>query len=281
MIALMPRAIAILLSMLPHTPKDPGEVDALIAALYADMGCTSRKDLRARKADTASSLILRACERVKASGERPLRYFPADFLVDDPSDPYAVPFPSGAQWRTLASLAELVALGSGAMIVAPLYIQAEPIAWDALHPLGIPVSIMHGGNIPVVLEILRQTGFRMVVTDDTSLPALSDQLDSVENAVATILMFAPLMRMRSLGREPLPRPMLFREFHLSPGCPVFFQSPVEAGTDLFRVNPDFLVEAGSDTVTITALCAQALPALNYEVPLRMREIKSGLFEILP
>jgi hypothetical protein len=250
----------------------PYDIDGALAELYSDDGVRSRADLAGHAEGTLEDARLRALRRFALHGSVPHRYFPADFIERDPSGTYAIPFPEGAAWHTLQRSAELLAHGSGAVILAPLYWQTEPVIWEALRPLGIPISVMHTGNIPVGIEIARQTGFRFFIVDaratEETLAHLAER--GMERDISGMIAFSPLHVFETVPDAVRSGAIVLRELHITPGCPLFFQGPLEAGSDRFRGNPDFLIEPDSDgSCRITALVPTVIPLLKYRIPIRV------------
>lgn len=249
------------------------EIEQAIVDLFQSKIYSGLTSLDRSAQGTLADAHKRLQERYAHMGIHPNRYFPADFVEADPQGSYAIPFPPRCAWRTLSSKAELLAHGSNALILAPLYWQTEPIAWEALHPLGLPVSVMHNDNIPVAAEIAQQTGSRLLVVDASIAERALAHFDErgVARSLSAIIAFSPL---RAYDGKPLAHPssLIFRELHLTPGCPLFYQEPTDVGTDRFVANADFLIETEADgTCLVTALVPHVLPIMRYKIPARVHE----------
>ncbi len=258
----------------------PEAIDAAIARRFVAEGCMSRADLLLRAPDTIAAMVERLNREYVDRGLRPLRYFPVDFLDPTHKGVYALPFPPDAAWVTLHTYGGLFAYGSGATLIAPLYWQTEPLLWEALHPQGIPSGVMHNGNVPVACEMIRQTRFALLVVDaevaSQTLAYLAER--NLTETIAGTIAFSPLYGqykpIDGMGAGPI-----LREFHVTPGCPLFFQGPDEAGTDRFRAHDDFLVEIDGDSCLVTGLSFAVIPLLRYRISMRVRIGADGFYRI--
>jgi len=214
--------------------------------------------------------------------KKPLRYFPADF-IGSTEDPFAIPFPEETSWKTLAFYADLLGITKGAMLIAPLYWQTEPIFWDAMHARGIPMSVMHSGNIPLAREVIKQAKFEMVVMDRNLFDTVYEDLQNNE-ALADIkimITFSPV----ALAKDSAPRRassvLTLHEYHLIPGCPLLYQRPGEAGTNHFRVYEDFLVEVTSEGTFVAAAGTNPFSLPRIRLPISLKSVsESNLYSII-
>lgn len=217
---------------------------------------------------TVAEALKEACT---AGAQKPLRYFPADF-IGETSGAYAIPFPEDVKWKTLAFYADLFCVTHGAMLVAPLYWQTEPIFWDAMHALNIPMSVMHGGNIPLAREIIKQARFEMAIVDADLADAVCDDLSQhgALEQLKILITFAPLTHLRHNAHKER-GVLVLREFHLIPGYPLLYQRPGEAGTNRFRVHDNFLIETTPEGTYLTARTA-ALPLTRARLPMMLAPV---------
>lgn len=272
-----PVDIAILESPMPYTSAlTKEEIEERLRSLYSEEGCTSLAALATRPSETIAQAVARTRNAYDQRGERPLRYFPADFMGETEGT-YALPFPQEAAWKTLGAYADLFAVTKGAILIAPLYWQTEPIFWDAMHARKVPTSVMHGGNIPLAREIIRQAAFEMVVVDADLLDAVCADLQAngVLETLKVIVSFAPLSKISTVAHTSPSGVLTLREGHLIPGCPLLYQEPAEAGTDHFRIHEDFLVEMTSEGTYATALSASVFPAVRMRLPIRLAQVTDG------
>lgn len=232
--------------------------------------------------ESIDDAALRVCRAYEKSAARPLCVFPADFLGLT-EGPYALPYPPTAQWKTIPAYVDLFDVTKGGMVIAPLYWQTEYIFAKTLRALGTPSSVMHGGNIPVAREIIKQAELEMLFIDEASLDPVYDDLkeNHALGHIKIIVGFAPLThKVDSIGTSF--DVLLLRERHIIPGCPILYQRPAEAGTTHFRIHEDFTVDITEDGTYATAVSPDAFPLHHTRLPIMLRPVPDGidLFEIL-
>lgn len=265
-----------------HAPHTKEQWDVLCALYELDIPASATA-LHELPLDTIETFLARTHTHHALRTDPIPRFFPSTFIAENSYVHYATPFPKRNPWHSLERLIETFTPTTGLMLIAPLYWQTEPIFNDVCKRHGLPESVIHGNNLPVAVEILKQVSIRGVVLEHSLIPSFIEEVTASYDITRLdfILSITPLSELNSVAMLPtVDGSLLFHEVHLSPGCPLLYQDIPDAGSDRFRLNQDFMWELNGQRPRITATTAHTLPTLRFVLPLSLTEDEeSGTYKM--
>ena len=256
--------------MPPETAKKLSDVYA-----FARAQCPAYKNLPDVSIPKAWSSVplstketFRSAPSLLTYPETEVRYLVSEFAGDHPEELFLIPHRIDAQWTMLESEISEIKPFVGVLAI-PLFWQVAPFFYTTFRKHHVPVSVLTPRNLPLAVQLIKETKADMVVSTPEIAAELSGLL--VKDALAAqIRAWHLIVPFGQKINTPELHASFFIEYHLFPGIAVARALPGGSWAPL----PEFYVEVGErGTCIISSLEKHALPLIRYDsgVPVRRQE----------
>lgn len=245
------------------------EVEAMMRGRYG-------REVSPDVADSIEALVERTQTEAARFNLPTINCLPSAFIQNENNEFEPIPQYRFPRWDTLSSCLELSGIKGGVLFISYTTWQLHFPFRDATRAPGIFSALGNPRNIPVCVEMIRQTPIRAVVLHQNSFFALRDEV-LARDLVGKVELVVVI---RAANEPPLSAPLSFpgavtlQEIHAFPGHVVFVQSLPLAGSNDFHLHNMYHLDCDALGTYITGLRDDALPAWRYPLPVTCTPVES-------
>ncbi len=203
--------------------------------------------------------MLRDAHSLLSCPEEEVRYVVSQFSSANPEELFLVPRRLDEPWGLLeAEIKEVQPFV--AILAVPLFWQVAPIFYQTFRRHRVPVSVLQPRNLPLAVQLIRETRADLVVSTPEVARDLADLLHK-EGMLGQIRAWHLIVPFGTKVEPPAISAPYMIEYHLFPGIPVARGLPDQSWVPL----PDVHIEIGQGgTALISSLKRHALPLVKFD-----------------